>query len=109
MYHDVWQCDVYECIFVWENKSLTNAGKFVESWADVEESSSFPLGMMNDADCTNKPVGEDDSVGDKPGEEITLRGITLGEEMLRWDFNDNSAGDPVDNPVGDFDDELRWG
>ena len=33
--------------------------------------------MMNEDDCKNKPVGEDDSIGDKPGEEITLRGITL--------------------------------
>ena len=29
-----------------------------ESWADVEESSSFPLGMM----VARIPVGEDDSV-----------------------------------------------
>ena len=34
--------------------------------------------MMNEDDCKNKPVGEDDFVGgDKLGEEITLRGITL--------------------------------
>ena len=58
-------CNVYECIFVWENKSLTNAGEFVKSWADVaEQSSSFPLGMTNEDDCKNKPVGEDDSVGE---------------------------------------------
>ena len=46
-------------------------------------SSSFPPGMMNEGACKNKPVGEDDSVGDKPGEEITLQGITLWEEILR--------------------------
>ena len=52
--------------------------------------------MMNEDDCKNKPVGEDDSVGDKPGEEITLRGITLWEEILRWGFDENFAGDSVD-------------
>ena len=25
------------CIFVWENKSLTNVGEFVKSWTTVEE------------------------------------------------------------------------
>ena len=39
---------------------LTNAGTFVESWADVEESSSFSLGMV----VARIPVGEDDSVGE---------------------------------------------
>ena len=33
--------------------------------------------MMNEDDCKNKPVGEETPLGNKPGEEITLQGITL--------------------------------
>ena len=33
--YEMW--NVYECIFVWENKSLTNVGEFVKSWTTVEE------------------------------------------------------------------------
>ena len=51
MYHDVWKCDV----LAGENKSRIAAGEW---------NSSFPLGMMNEDDCKNKPVGEDDSVGE---------------------------------------------
>ena len=40
-----------------ENKSRIAAG-------EKDLNSSFPLGMMNEDDCTNKPVGEDDSVGE---------------------------------------------
>ena len=40
-------------------------------------------------------------LGNKPDGEITLWGITLWEEMLRLNFNDNSVGDSVD--------KLCWG
>ena len=39
-----------------ENKS--------RSYWRIELSSSFPLGMMNEDDCENKPAGGDDSVGE---------------------------------------------
>ena len=47
-------------------------------------------------------------LGKKLVREITLRGITLWEEILRGDFDDNFAGDSVDKFCWDFD-ELRWG
>ena len=32
------KCEMFnECIFVWENKSLTNVGEFVKSWTAVED------------------------------------------------------------------------
>ena len=40
-------------------------------------------------------------LGNKLVGEITLRGITLGEEILRGGLNENSAGDTVD--------EICWG
>ena len=52
MYHDVWICNV----LAGENKS--------QSCWRVELSSSFPLGMVREDDCENKPAGEDDSVGE---------------------------------------------
>ena len=36
--------------------------------------SLFPLGMMNEDDCENKPAREDNSVGELTDEEITLCG-----------------------------------
>ena len=53
MYHDVWKCDV----LAGENKSR------IACWR-IELNSSFPLGMVNEDDCENKPVGEKNSVGE---------------------------------------------
>ena len=52
MYHDVWKCNV-----------LAGEHKSRSCWR-MMLNSSFPLGMMNEDDCVNKPVGEDDSVGE---------------------------------------------
>ena len=52
MYHDVWKCNV----LAEENKSR-------RCWR-IELNSSFPLGMMNEDDCKNKPAGEKNSVGE---------------------------------------------
>ena len=52
MYHDVWKCDV----LAGENKSRS-------CWR-IELSSSFPLGMVNEDDCEDKPAGEKNSVGE---------------------------------------------
>ena len=64
-------CVCYECIFVWENKSLTNVGEFVKLWTTVEEYVCLPtllrmflMGMTNEDGCENKPVGERNSVGE---------------------------------------------
>ena len=34
--------------------------------------SSFPLGIVNEDDCENKPAGEDNSAVDQTDEEMTL-------------------------------------
>ena len=47
-------------------------------------------------------------LGSKLVEEITLRGITLWEEILRWGLMRTPLGIPLICYVGEFD-ELRWG
>ena len=54
-----------------------------------ELNSSFPRGITNKDDCKNKPAGEDNSVGNKLDEEITL----WGRDALPRIPPINSAGD----------------
>ena len=49
--------------------------------------SSFPLGMVNESDCENKPVGEDNTVGEYTDEEITLGkrySVEASTDKLYW-------------------------
>ena len=48
-------------------------------------------------------------LGNKLVGEITPRGITLWEEILRWGFMRAPLGISMINSAGDFVDKLCWG
>ena len=64
---------------------------------------------MNEDDCNNKPVGEDDSVGGINLLERLLCGELLcGKKYFAEVWMRAPLGIPLISYVGEFD-ELRWG
>ena len=101
--------DAYACHNVWGCDVLAGEDKSRSCWRIVLNS-SFPLGMVNEDGCENKPVGKKITpLGNKLDEEITLRGILCGKRRFAEILTITPLGIPLISSIGDFDDELRWG